>query len=484
MSLRTILVSCVLAVIGGFIFSFAPVAHAATIYASPNPCLIESGKNTCTVTISWNTQDGTLAHIWVGDPSNPSSASDYACAVNGSQLVTWIPEQTKRFWMYQVSDCSGPNPSGTLLTSVDVYGIKDSGPVDGGSGSPQLKGGLVPCGESLSELLSGGFKSGSACTWCHLFVLINNIINFLAQILFGVTTLMVVYGGVRYLMSFGSPGMIQKAKGIITSALWGLIIGLLSYVIVGTLINTIAGIQNGGTLAGFSAPWDKPNCTTVPGANPSGGTAPPEGYTPNKICAYIAPNGIYACVNGSNTEALNNTCSSLADCQGKTCESIYDTQCGLGSGSLCTDPEALANQTNSKYPYGDSAKTSALKSCIQSNFQAGKTLGYGSIFTYEQTNTLCNYTRGAPTCGKCAHSINSCHYGGSVGTQGAEAIDYGLSFLGTNNATKKDYGDQLINTAVNVCGANPSGTRCENNLGQGVDCSQATHIHVNTQDCG
>ena len=58
-------------------------------------------------------------------------------------------------------------------------------------------------------------------------------------------------------------------------------------------------------------------------------------------------------------------------------------------------------------------------------------LDLSQINTVEKTQPLCNYTHGklVPECGitKCAHSENSCHYGGAAGTNGAEGVDFNVT---------------------------------------------------------
>ncbi len=133
------------------------------------------------------------------------------------------------------------------------------------------KGGLVPCGETLD---ANGNLGGITCGWCHLLELAQNIINFLALLLPTIATGMIVYAGVLYLISLGgSVVSLQKAHDVIKTAVTGLIIGLLSYFLVGTIINAVT--MNGQTLkeAGFPWPWNQIQCQTVTGEAPSGGTA-------------------------------------------------------------------------------------------------------------------------------------------------------------------------------------------------------------------
>lgn len=146
--------------------------------------------------------------------------------------------------------------------------------------------------------------------------------------------------------------------------------------------------------------------------------------------------------------------------------------------TTCDNPQEIAKQNNEPYPRKRSASVNTLISCIANNIgqavpgEGGSNAYYGSLYTYEHTNELCNYTRGQRTCGNCAHAVNSCHYGGGSGTDGALAIDFG------NEAN----GDRIIQAAL-ACGAKAA--RCENASSQTVACSNASanHIHVTDPNC-
>jgi len=135
----------------------------------------------------------------------------------------------------------------------------------------------------------------------------------------------------------------------------------------------------------------------------------------------------------------------------------------------CSNPQILAQQNREPFPRRVAADLAELMTCISSKLP-GQNLG--SVFTYEETNDLCNYTRGNSTCGSCAHAVNSCHYGGATGTDGALAVDYGNEVIGN-----------AIVQAANSCGAKSA--RCENSQGQTVACnnSAANHVHVNAGSC-
>lgn len=223
----------------------------------------------------------------------------------------------------------------------------------------------------------------------------------------------IVYGGVKYTLAAGNPSAQNEGKEWIKGALLGLLLLVGAYIVLNTINPDL--VKLGG------------NCLPTLEA----GSAPPPAAT-----------------NTTTTASCSNP------------------------SSLCGDSSALAKCYNERFPRGDATDLTSLKSCIEQGASlAGKSVG--SIFTYDQTYDLCNYTRGNVICTiKCSHSINSCHYGGASNNQGAEAVDYG----------NEKEGAFLISQAM-TCGA--ASARCENDLGKTVDCSafDATHVHVSAKGC-
>jgi len=86
--------------------------------------------------------------------------------------------------------------------------------------------GLVPCGGPDEQ----------ECTACHLLVLVQNIIDFILEAVFIVCICLIVYGGFRWLFSFGNDKNIAAGQKAITSALIGLMIVLASWLIVNTIL--------------------------------------------------------------------------------------------------------------------------------------------------------------------------------------------------------------------------------------------------------
>ena len=84
------------------------------------------------------------------------------------------------------------------------------------------------------------------CTLCDIWPLANNIINFL---LFGlaipVLTVVLIWGGVMWTTAGASPGNIEQGKKIMTSGIIGILIAFAGWLIVDTVIKTLA---SGGSM--------------------------------------------------------------------------------------------------------------------------------------------------------------------------------------------------------------------------------------------
>jgi len=103
-----------------------------------------------------------------------------------------------------------------------------------------LAGGLVPCGGDGEE----------ECNLCHLWQLSDNILDFVTlQLVFPIAALLFVAAGVVFLTSGGSDEKVTLAKKIFTNTVIGLIIVLCSWLLIDTLISTIAG--SGGVITAW-----------------------------------------------------------------------------------------------------------------------------------------------------------------------------------------------------------------------------------------
>ncbi len=92
-------------------------------------------------------------------------------------------------------------------------------------------GGLVPCGGAGEP----------ACQICHLWQLFSNVINFMIfKLTLPIGVFMIVIAGLMYLISAGEEKKIQLAKNIILNVVIGIVLIMSSWLIVDTLIKTLA----------------------------------------------------------------------------------------------------------------------------------------------------------------------------------------------------------------------------------------------------
>lgn len=259
---------------------------------------------------------------------------------------------------------------------------------------------IVPCGLS-KNYDETSWDDRLDCTSCDLFRLIRNLMDFvLIGLVPALGTLFFIVAGFLWMMGGANPGLYTKGRAIFTSTFWGIVIILLSWTIANTVMATLISspisfrMINGDNFEFNPLNWWVIDCTAVPGGlggaggGLGGGGGPPSG----------------------------------ADV------------------GLCGNPSGLAASLTvpARFPRSNSSDLNDLISCV--NSRIGGMIDQNQLFTYERSNDLCNYTRGDPVCGACAHSRNSCHYGGATGRNGAEAVDFnaaaGVSEQALFNALK------------------------------------------------
>lgn len=67
--------------------------------------------------------------------------------------------------------------------------------------------------------------------------LIRTIINILLFVIGAISVIMIIVGGIRYVLSNGNSSQINSAKDTVLYAVIGLVVALLAYAIVGFVIN-------------------------------------------------------------------------------------------------------------------------------------------------------------------------------------------------------------------------------------------------------
>lgn len=87
---------------------------------------------------------------------------------------------------------------------------------------------------------------GASCTACDLFLLISNIVNFIVKdVTPPVAGLFFLIGGVIMVAAGGSEQRFKTGKTILVNALIGVVIVLAAWVVINTLITTLAVPTNG-----------------------------------------------------------------------------------------------------------------------------------------------------------------------------------------------------------------------------------------------
>jgi hypothetical protein len=97
--------------------------------------------------------------------------------------------------------------------------------------------GLVPCGKEVSV---NGVDQFVSCQLCHLFVMLQAIIDFvLVYIVFPIATLLLVVGGVMFFAYAENPQKAEQAKALLTATIVGLLIIFSAWLVIGLFFTAI-----------------------------------------------------------------------------------------------------------------------------------------------------------------------------------------------------------------------------------------------------
>ncbi len=127
--------------------------------------------------------------------------------------------------------------------------------------------GLVPCGKEVS--VNGGIVI--PCQFCHIFVMVDAILDFVIGIAFIVAVGMIVFAGLLFILAYsgiggylskekgGGPKLLSRAKSILGSVLTGLVIIFAAWIIVNTIF-VFLGVADWAL--GFTGPgkWSQIDC--------------------------------------------------------------------------------------------------------------------------------------------------------------------------------------------------------------------------------
>lgn len=296
---------------------------------------------------------------------------------------------------------------------------------------------IVTCG-TQAEGPSG------ACTPCDLLDTLENMVKFVTIGVTGpVAALMFIYSGFLFLFYGANPGMVSRAKTVLTNTVYGVAIILMSWIITVQLIKTVARQGSGADR------WYEFNCPAFLG-------------------------GIGGAVDlGAPEDGLTNAFADIQDI----------TSCGP------ENYQTFATQFNSNAnPEAEAPELRQLIDCLLEDPVIAAAHDPTQLFTYERSQPICNILRGFNNCGVCQHSLYSCHYGGGNGDQGAQAVDFNFKGQATGEAVKvmvdgkevivrneRDLARQLLKAA----NGERTGTTCNFKLLN----FEGSHTHISTLAC-
>lgn len=246
-----------------------------------------------------------------------------------------------------------------------------------------LSGPLVPCGTSTT----------SPCTFCHLFVLAQTIIDFITTGIFILAGLFIVIGGMTILFAGAVPSNLELGKKMITNAVIGVVIALLAWTVINMIFNTLVSTDK----TKFPAPWNDIKCQGG-GLVEGGSTCCCDVLRELKLENYCRPQNY-----SSPTECVS-SCTSF--CKGYAGDGYQGSCCvngKLGSGQTCGQYQSTyccCNLTDGTY----SCKPDPYISFDSCNANTGGCSSYCKAFAADKYSSHCCVA----TKGKCGTTDQWC----------------------------------------------------------------------------
>ena len=335
-----------------------------------------------------------------------------------------------------------------------------------------LSGPIVPCGRDTNG--NGILDQSEHCTLCDIFKMLQTIITFIGAAIFVIATIFVGVGGIIMLTSGGSPDKVGQGKAMITNAVIGIIIALLSWVIINEVLIAVSGSMPGERVGKiFDWPWNQIQCV-------GGGITEGRGQTGSNICCcdLSDPNNPYTCSTYPDNAQCYSDCQ--IHCQGfsgylRWCCIDIQRACGGGTADRCNRMSSPGYCFSNNYyclegvldQVSDAtSELVSLLSCMANSLPSGNARDISSISDNSGGRCFSNWNgqcpSGTDSCGGtcCGHEQYSLHYGGS----GCRGFSYAIDF-----ATESAY--TYIHSAATSCGTSLG-------LGQIDVIYEGDHVHV------
>ncbi len=207
------------------------------------------------------------------------------------------------------------------------------------------------------------------CDFCDAIIVADNIINLLFQFSLIIGTLMIVIGGIVTMTAGGSEANAKKGRNIITKAIVGVVIALVSWTVVGTVMQFLSGSAN--------FPWNKISCTHNPELPILSGMPKLQNASTTYAKVDVA-NGTFAC----SKSGISCSDAEGTFCANEPCVTIDKSLCGQAAPidqtqTVWRDTSSGATAGNiTTYQCYNTAADCAAKTtsaCVQSVTTAGST---------------------------------------------------------------------------------------------------------------
>lgn len=113
---------------------------------------------------------------------------------------------------------------------------------------------LVPCGRNEDDPSTPNVKEDERCTLCHIFIMLQIIINGISIAILAWAAIFIVIGGITIMVAGGSPDKASQGKRMITYAIVGVVIAFGSWLIINITMNVLVDSDK------MPWPWNKIEC--------------------------------------------------------------------------------------------------------------------------------------------------------------------------------------------------------------------------------
>jgi hypothetical protein len=158
-----------------------------------------------------------------------------------------VYKKMKKILLHIILICFG---LGMVFVSVQAQTTVTTGDLVPGTPSADASKGIVQCGRAGQPM----------CKLCDLIVGINIIINYIFSIVVIVAIFSIFVGGIVYIVSAGTPGLTEKAKGAIKSAIIGVVIVFTAWIMVNFTM-TVLGAKTNLGVSKITNGWNNFTCT-------------------------------------------------------------------------------------------------------------------------------------------------------------------------------------------------------------------------------